>query len=837
MTPRLQRAAGGLLFGLLLLHLIVASTFTLRVLRHTADFGWTPTSQGETVRVLRVRAPAAPVLRVGDQVLAVDGRGLAAAYDLREIFQHKKPSETYRVLLLRDGRLHLIEAGTARYGMGWATFFPLVSIGEGFVFLLAGVALFLLGPENKPALLLALAFALFVTGDNSFYSSVDRPGWAILLNVAVNGGSAFLCPVLLHFFLLFPETSPVLRRFPWLERMLYVPALALLLPLVTFQYLLATDMLRAFAFLRGAAVLEWGLRGTWLTYIAAGLVSLVVSYRSATRPSRRKLRVVVAGSLLGFGPWLGLSILPFFVEISSFNAEILRGLVVAAFLALPLVPLSFGYAIVRHQVIPLRMLLRRGARYLLVSRGFVVIQAAVILGLIFVILTGSRARFLDDWGPRADVAATLLLAGAAYVGLRAINRRVRGAIDRRFFREAYDGQRLVADVGQAVRDVPDVHELVARVVETLRDTFHVESASVFLRPEGSSELTRVHATRHPAGGGADPMDSVLDGEIRSLIEGSPRPLSFTGTGPWLLGAELLVPIVTRDQTQGVLALGPRLSEIPFSSEDQQFLSAVAWQMGFAVENARQVGRRAEEERLRREIEIAADVQRRLFPARAPDGPDLELSGLCLPAREVGGDYYDFLALPEGKVGIAVADVAGKGISAALLMSIVQASLRSQAPSTNGDLARLVSSMNQLLFRSTAPNGFASFFYAQFDAATRRLSYVNAGHNPPMLLRAGSAPRLLREGGIVIGAAGGSEYRQASVELESGDVFVAYTDGLTEAWNPAEEHFGEGRLKEAVDAALHLPAEEISRQVVAAVETWCQGSPPHDDLTLVVAKVR
>jgi sigma-B regulation protein RsbU (phosphoserine phosphatase) len=235
---------------------------------------------------------------------------------------------------------------------------------------------------------------------------------------------------------------------------------------------------------------------------------------------------------------------------------------------------------------------------------------------------------------------------------------------------------------------------------------------------------------------------------------------------------------------------------------------------------------------------------------------------------VGGDYYDFLRLGRSQVGIAVADVAGKGISAALLMSIVQASLRSQAPSVDGRLTELVSSMNRLLHRSTDASSYATFFYAQFDGQTRRLTYVNAGHNPPMLLSAepalsrssgepaliassevqrvaagieaestGQRLKLLETGGPVIGLFEGCHYEQEAIQMQGGDVLVAYTDGVTEALNPEGEEFGEARLRRIASAGAHLSAGELNEKIVSSVRQWCRDAAQYDDLTLVVMKVK
>jgi sigma-B regulation protein RsbU (phosphoserine phosphatase) len=284
---------------------------------------------------------------------------------------------------------------------------------------------------------------------------------------------------------------------------------------------------------------------------------------------------------------------------------------------------------------------------------------------------------------------------------------------------------------------------------------------------------------------------------------------------------------------------------------------------------------AEEERVAHELEMAAEVQRHLFPADGLEDDDLEIYGTCLPALGVGGDYYDYFEMDEGRTDIAIADVAGKGIAAALLMSTVQASLRCQLVSDERSLADVVASMNRLLRRSTSDGGYATFFLAEFDKATRGLTYVNAGHNPPMLVRGrlsseGEAGellhvrgtsrrlsdravgtsvglavsvaeepgvRLLTTGGPIIGTFLDEPYEQETVRLESGDLLAVYTDGVTEAVNPAGVEFGEERLRSILVESLHLSARESAGKVIAKVLEWQGQASQHDDITLIVVKVK
>jgi phosphoserine phosphatase RsbU/P len=246
---------------------------------------------------------------------------------------------------------------------------------------------------------------------------------------------------------------------------------------------------------------------------------------------------------------------------------------------------------------------------------------------------------------------------------------------------------------------------------------------------------------------------------------------------------------------------------------------------------------AQRERLNRELEIAKEVQEHLFPQRLPCVPGLEYCGRCRPAREVGGDYYDFLELPGGRLGIAIGDVSGKGIGAALMMASLEASLRAQA-SVGRDLTELMEQVNGLVYEASSANRYATLFYAEYEPQSRQLSYVNAGHNPPLILRKSAAAwQLLRleTGGPVIGVLRHC-YRKEIFPLEPGDLAVLFTDGVSESMNGRDEEWGEYRLIEFVKTCHGLPALEVMTRILSAADGFAAGAPQHDDMTLVVLRV-
>jgi sigma-B regulation protein RsbU (phosphoserine phosphatase) len=257
----------------------------------------------------------------------------------------------------------------------------------------------------------------------------------------------------------------------------------------------------------------------------------------------------------------------------------------------------------------------------------------------------------------------------------------------------------------------------------------------------------------------------------------------------------------------------------------------------------------EKERLQSELEIAREVQNQLFPKESPVLETAQIHGVCHPARMVSGDYYDFLALPDSTLALAIGDVAGKGISAALLMAAIQSTMRTQlsagaamaASAGNGrhhnDLstARLVSQLNKQLYANTSAEKYATFYFGLYDQSRSILKYTNAGHLPPILLRDGRPHADLDVTGTVVGAFPFSPYEEKEIELRAGDMLVGYTDGVVEPENPYGEQFGEDRLKDLLVKYIEQPAEEIIARVMEAVEQWTASSELQDDMTMLVVR--
>lgn len=250
----------------------------------------------------------------------------------------------------------------------------------------------------------------------------------------------------------------------------------------------------------------------------------------------------------------------------------------------------------------------------------------------------------------------------------------------------------------------------------------------------------------------------------------------------------------------------------------------------------------EKERLEKEIEIAREVQTQLFPRRIPHVRRLQLAGLCLPARTVSGDYYDFMPFGEEQVDVVIGDISGKGISAALLMASLQSAIRThviyRATSQGykkGHIGQAVAEINRHLYANTAADKFATMVFSHFDSASLQLTYCNAGHNPPLLISNGDVGRL-SVGGMAVGLFEDCEYEEETVKLKGNDLLIFYTDGVVEAEDPQGEQFGEEKLIELVRKNAFLTSDDIQKLILDEVDSFAKGLEQRDDITVVVMRV-
>ncbi len=583
----------------------------------------------------------------------------------------------------------------------------------------------------------------------------------------------------------------------------------------------------------------------FILYVWTFFICLSVKRRDLHDPdANRRLRVMTVGCGISLTP-----LIPFALSRVGMMPMMPAWLSVIALLMLLLFPLTIAYVIVVQRAMDVRMVVRSGLQYAVATASI------GILRMILVIAIGLLTfRLVEESEHRMEGIAIFATGVATVLLLSRLARRIGAWVDRRFFREAYNAERILTELGSSVAGIRDPKRLMETVSNRIADSLHVPRVAFLLDQGGRFQPAYALGFN---GGALEVQLSEQASTVRTLKRtNGPSKVYFDDPQSWVHGTsegeqkvlhrlqtQVLLPVSLDTKLLGIISLGSKRSELPYSKADLQLLSAVAAQTGLALENAhltesirKEVAQR---ERLDRELEIARDVQQRLFPQKLPKVNGLDFSGYCRPAQGVGGDYYDFIHLATGSLGIAVGDVSGKGIAAALMMASLQASLRGQTIKPCDTLSEMIHHINGLVYEASADSRYATFFYAQYDPLSRRLRYVNAGHNPPILRRKkGDDFEFLRleEGGTVIGLFPDYPYKEAEIELQSGDILVAFTDGISEALNHQEEEFDETRLLAAMRNCPARSAANISSHILEQVDAFTAGADQHDDMTIVVVRL-
>jgi len=815
-----------------------------------------PTTANREVINLRPEAEQAG-LKVNDRLVAINGREIVNGDTYFEEVAKAKPGEVLNLTMARknaDGQTENVqisyqppplERNLAFYsrlvaGFLYAYILPTLCVLLGFY------VAFVRPNDFLAWLLLFMLLGFSSLGLESharntlvgFYNSLFYGSWAL---------SMFL------FALYFPERWNFDRRFPWAKWILIVP--------LSFQ--IFTVLLSNLKFFFGVNVIDrlnfiikpYNDISILVNMAAIAMFFFILGIKSGTLKApdaRRRLQLMVYGTMAAMVPTFFIILYGVFTgKRGSFFDHMPFWFAITALLALLLFPLTMAYVIVVHRAMDVSVVVRQGLQYALAKNGVRVLQFlllfAVGLGTLFTI---------NNYGRDISRQIAFIVLGIALVPLIDFAaKRLIVWVDRKFFREAYNSEQILSDLSEDVRTMVETKPLLETVSNKISESLHVPQVALLLKNGSNFQPAYVVGYEN-----APDVSLTENGRtIEKLKTNEPLVVYQDEEDSWIndesqdseranlreLNSQLLLPFGAKNELSGVISLSPKLSDSPYTPTDLRLLKSVAAQTGLALENSRlteaiatEVGQR---ERINRELEIAREVQERLFPQELPRIEGLDYYGACRPALGVGGDYYDFLELPDDKFGIAIGDISGKGIGASLMMASLQASLRGQSIHYKDDLAGLMSQINKLVYEASTTNRYATFFYAQYEPNTGKLAYVNAGHNPPYVVRRKENDFEvveLKDGGAVVGMLPPMivSYKQGEVFLEKGDMLVGFTDGISEAMNPADEEWGEAEMLEAIKAKFDLSAAEMLPYVVACADKFANGAKQHDDMTMIVVKV-
>jgi sigma-B regulation protein RsbU (phosphoserine phosphatase) len=657
-------------------------------------------------------------------------------------------------------------------------------------------------------------------------------------------------PSLLYFACVFPQENKVFRRIPFASFLIFAPHVFHLVFMLLLSRgalwgkLIATTAQSGVG--RGLITalrlpVELTIRFHQilfslvnLFYIVAALTILFLSYRAATN---HRIRSQVRTIFIGLASCAGLYAIavPLPTLINHSWAPIARSSLIIG--ALILGSGAIAYSMVRYRFLDANLIARKSILYGLTS-GF-------LLAVYFLIIRQVDALLNTVRGFDTSIFQTVMLI-LALILFQPIFSWLEESLDRYFLREKGDYRTLLRRMSSEVLTVLDLERLTDSVVTALRDALPARTTVLLVAPEGRTPAVRGF------GGGVDVagIASIPRLTLARLLEGmellrkdelpalaAERGLTeevkpILDTIPFVL-----IPLRHGDDFLGLIALGRKITETRYKAEELSLLQVLANQTSIAVKNALLYRESLEKTILEEELAVARRIQRQFLPKSLPTIQSFGLAALNVQTTQVGGDYYDLVELGGGEFLVVIADVAGKGVPAALLASMVQASIRTQADGSK-TVCEIMTRLNRLVHESTPDDRFATCFLAQVGGDHLGIQFANAGHNYPIVLSAAGGWRYLEEGGLPLGITPAFVYGETAMSLLPGDSLLMYTDGITDARNLEGEDFGEARLIQLAERLpRNLSADEIVRAVADEVSRFTAGADQADDITLVALKAR
>ena len=414
----------------------------------------------------------------------------------------------------------------------------------------------------------------------------------------------------------------------------------------------------------------------------------------------------------------------------------------------------------------------------------------------------------------------------------------------KLLKESHKRLEIIYQVTEAIRSVFTLDELLERIMEIIVEVLHPDRGYLLLLDKETGELIPevIKAPEGEEGREIKISSSIVD---RCMSEGIALLVSDAITDDRFAASESIIanrirtamvaPIIYKSDTLGVVYIDTRTRLMPFTQEELELLTGITNQAAMAIMNARLHAQLVEQHKLAREMEIARTIQMNLLPKVYPNLPGYDISAMSLPAKQVGGDYYDFLTLPDGRTGLAIADVSGKGVPAALLTATTRSYLQSEAQHGSSALDKTVETINRMVCRDVTNDMYVTMALASLEPATGEIEYVNAGHTHPVLLTKRGEFRFLDKGGLFLGIGEDLTYESGTDAMEPGDLLLMYTDGVSDIQDLKGAQFGTDRLYEMLKELQPLPAEEIRNRIYQACVQHRGEADQFDDFTLILLK--
>jgi len=774
-------------------------------------------------------------LKFLDRIVSVEGQPVRKGQDVVDAIKEKEPGTPVPYVVESEGQSHDVTIPVDRFGVkDFLLTFLMTNFLCGFAFCVLGFIVVLLKPNMFSSwvfLVWSICVGGYLISGFEIMSSYNLVHFHYLI--------ACLYPVItLHLALIFPDKKQIVIRFPALQYLIYLPFLVLI---IAWQiYLLGfTHFMAATSFVSSLFSYKFLGSVTRVLLLLSVVIFIVLVFHSMRKAStvsaRLRARLIFLGAAIG---WVAPVVIMLGSHILKMNPtwNFLPFLVIVF-------PITIAYSIVRHNLFDADVIIRRTVGYAVVT--IVVVGAYALVSVALNVL-------LEQYQLAQSKAFPILFTLGVILVFNPLRDRIQALVDRIFFRKEYDYGHIVEKVGEAMTSLMELPKIANRLVQTFINEMFISTSSVMLlTPDGSqyqvymADGERKQEIENKTFDRNDPIVGVIEGEKRELTKSDVledpkfRDVSESCAANFdALHASLMVPLVYQDQVIGSLNFAEKKSGKPFNREDIDLLRTLAHQGAVAIENARLFQENLEKQRMEEELNIARDLQVSMLPATCPQIKGFEIAASSTPAREVGGDFYDFIEMGEDKAGMVIADVTGKSVSGALVMSSSRSVFR-MLSEEHLTVSESMMRANRRLKKDVKTGMFVALLFAVLNAKERAVTLCSAGQTQPVHYSAktGEAVLVDTEGDTFpLGILEDASYEETRLQLEPGDKIVLYTDGIVEAMNAKEEIFGFERFLEVVKKANSLNADELLEEIKDKVNEFVGDAEQHDDLTVIVISV-
>ncbi len=769
--------------------------------------------------------PHPPYPEQGDLLVAIEGRPATEENYFNTFSTNTPAGKTIEIMFMHDNVMYTTEIvtrtipGPLKFQI-WLMFVLLSLIVTGLI--ITGIWGFARKATSSAVRTLTLfCFTLAVEMALSseiiapVYAAFQLPVW-LITGFTVLGMSSSSFWLKLH--LLFPKRNRVYDR----HKILF--NIAIFLPVLVLGSLTVLDA-------RPIYVLPITIYHT--LFLTAGFILLIRNYRHAESfIEKRQTRLVLHGSFIGIAVYILFSWFRYYLNITNIQLPVQTQMLISniSFLLLLPIPVFFIYAFQKYKLLEVEGKLKRGTRFLAVN--------FILLILFFGMLYLFGEFVLKAVGINSQTPTLVLGLGLALVFMPT-QRRLRSRVEEYFYPERGRLRHLLKDFLASSMVRAEDGSFWKNLQEKLAEGLTAERIFPVLRISEESGFVAENDEPAPFSSSDNLIERLMCRENSILLDEAVESGKISLTEEqteWFLERKcaVILPLTVKSGLVGFLVISCKTNGEDFTAEELELLSNFSAQIALVAENIQLLKERIEKQKLEEQMRMARDIQKGILPENIPYVNGLEIEPLIRFCLDVAGDYYDIMTLSDGRVVLAVGDVAGKGVGPALLMANLQASLRT-TQKLGVSLAESAEKINTLIYDNTPPELFITFFMASIDPVTGSISYVNAGHNPPILIRSDGMVERLSEGGLLLGVVRNAEYTEGNTDFKIGDTLLMYTDGVSEAMNTDEEEFGEDRIISIMSDNPEMHPEELLRKIDSSVEEFHGSARYTDDFTLLAVR--